>query len=96
MVDTERRGRVLALLPPRPQRARLTVAMFERAENLANRGVPPADALHVAVAEDLRAGIMLTCDDRLLRTVSRLARLLTVRVANPLPWSKEMFDAPNP
>jgi predicted nucleic acid-binding protein len=95
MDDIERRRRVRALLPPRKDRVRLTPAMFERAEALVRRGFRPADALHVAAAEALHADVLLSCDDRLCRLGRRFRKDLTVRVADLLEWSKEVWNAPD-
>jgi predicted nucleic acid-binding protein len=95
MQDPERRRRVAALLPARAGRIRLTPALFVRAAELERLGFKPADALHVAAAESLRADVLLSCDDRLCRrAVARRARL-GVAVANPLAWMKEVSDAPD-
>ncbi len=95
MVDDERRRRVMSLLPSRRDSTRLTSRMFERAEALVEQGIRPADALHLAAAEASRADVLLTCDDRLLRRARRIGKHLTVRVANPLQWIQEVWDAPD-
>ena len=46
-------------------------------------------------AEALQADVLLTCDDRLCRLGRRLRKDLTVRVADLLEWSKEVWNAPD-
>jgi predicted nucleic acid-binding protein len=93
--DPERRRRVRVLLPPRRDTIRLSARIFARAAVLERLGFKPADALHVAAAEYLRADVLLTCDDRLCRQAARHRSLLKVRVANPLTWLKENPGAPD-
>jgi predicted nucleic acid-binding protein len=91
--DEVRRRRVLELLPQ--DRIGLSPDIFSRAEQLVDRGLAAADAVHVAAAEVSGAHVFLTCDDRLLRQCHRLADGLKVSVVNPIDWLKEQFDAPN-
>ncbi len=48
------------------------------------------DALHIACAESSKADVLLTTDDHMVRRVERLSSQLTVRVANPLAWLREV------
>jgi predicted nucleic acid-binding protein len=73
----------------------LTDGIFARARHLVNRGFGAADAVHAASAEALGADVLLTCDDRLLRRGRQVADELSVRIANPVDWLKEQFDATN-
>jgi len=93
--DVERRRRVRVLLPGRKERVALTRSTFARAGQLAELGLKPADALHVAAAESSKADVLLTCDDRLYRRARRLRSQLRVRVDNPLSWLQENADAPD-
>jgi predicted nucleic acid-binding protein len=91
--DAERRARVRMLLPEPETIMELSSSTFERTAALVKLGFKPADALHVAAAEELQADVLLSCDDRLCRVAQRHGRKITVRVANPLDWLKEMDDA---
>jgi predicted nucleic acid-binding protein len=91
MSDAERRKRVRALLP-KPL-SELTESIWARAAELQALGLKPADAVHVSAAEEARADVFLTCDDRLLGACRRSAKKLNVIVANPLEWLKELDDA---
>jgi hypothetical protein len=56
-------------------------------------GFKPADAVHLAAAEDGAADVLLSCDDRFCRTAARHRKSLRVAVRNPLEWLKEMEHA---
>jgi len=75
-------------------RARKWVALeaehVQRARVLQTLGLGEYDALHVACAEAGAAEVLLTRDDRLLRTAARHAAELHVRAANPVDWLREM------
>lgn len=47
-------------------------AIRERAEHLAQNGLKPLDAAHVAFAETAGCAVFLTCDDRLLRAAGSI------------------------
>jgi predicted nucleic acid-binding protein len=83
-------------LPKEQAVLKLGAEAFERAASLEAYGFKPADALHVAAAEQQGADVLLTCDDRLCRTARRRRRQLRVRVANPLDWLQEIGHGPNP
>jgi predicted nucleic acid-binding protein len=91
--DEIRRRRVLALLPE--GRMELGPRTFERAKELIAMRFRAADAVHIAAAEQLHADVLLTCDDQFLKVGEQLADRLFVRIANPIDWMKEQFDAPN-
>ena len=93
MPDAERRRRVMALLPEKRDRIRLSGPMFSRAAELQKEGFKAADALHLAAAEALGVDVFLTCDDRLCRLAVRKRSRLIVRVANPIPWVRENLSA---
>lgn len=93
--DAERRERVKALLPEKRNIHKLTETTFPRASALMKFGFKPADALHVAAAEQACADIFLSCDDQLCKLGKRHRNQLNVRVVNPLEWIKEIEDASN-
>lgn len=93
--DTERRNRMLEMLPPSSAIMEITEAVLRRAEAIEQLGIRPADAVHVAVAEAQRADVLLTCDDKLLRAARRHSRMLRVRVCDPLTWMSEHEKDPN-
>lgn len=87
--DLRRRHRAAALLPDRASIAPLTDAIWARADQCEKMGFEPADAVHLAAAEAMQADVLLTCDDRMLKTGVRNASRLRVSVANPLKWLEE-------
>ncbi|MBI3461711.1 MAG: PIN domain-containing protein [Planctomycetes bacterium] len=96
MEDPDRRARVRLLLPESRDTHKLVETTFDRASELQSLGFKPADALHVAAAEEAGADILLSCDDRLCCLARRKRTKLNVPVANPLDWLKEIGDAINP
>ena len=68
----------------------LTDAEVERAREIKAIGFRTYDALHLACAEQSGADVFLTTDDRVIRTATRHAETLKIRVANPLDWLLEV------
>jgi predicted nucleic acid-binding protein len=91
--DEKRRRRVAYLLPETTMN--LTSEVFGRSRELVSLGLKAADAVHTAAAERLQADVLLTCDDRWLRKGKQLADRLFVRIANPVDWLKEQYEAPH-
>jgi len=60
---------------------------------LAERGIPAMDALHLAAAETGGCDIFLTTDDVLLRRAAALDPPLRVRVDNPARWITEVLGS---
>jgi predicted nucleic acid-binding protein len=63
----------------------------QRGEALAQLGLKPLDAAHIAFSEAAGCSAFLTCDDRLLRAARRLG--VSVRVLNPVQYFEEVSDA---
>ena len=84
--DPERRESARLLLPELEDLLKLDEALVERAEKLQSLGFQPADAVHLAAAERLKADVLLSCDDRFCRRAVRHRQELHVSVANPLDW----------
>ena len=95
IADPDRRSRVQLLLPEEKSILELTRNVWDRAAELEGLGFKPADAVHVAAAEQAGADVLLSCDDRLCRRARRCRGKLRVRVANPLDWLKEVDSASN-
>ena len=91
LTDVERRGRIIELMSGVREWAPTTDRESGRVVQLMTWGLKPLDALHIACAETAGAEVMLTTDDRLLRTAQRHARDLGVPVANPLRWLEEQI-----
>ena len=77
------------------QSAVINVAISEqvsaRAKELAEAGLSPLDAAHVACAEAAAGDFLLTCANRLRRPARRLRLVLSVQ--NPTEYLKEQPDA---
>jgi predicted nucleic acid-binding protein len=91
--DPQRRERVRLLLPEPGNLVMLTPALFTRAAALEKFGFKPADAVHVAAAEEAAADVLLSCDDRFCRAAQRHAKQLRVAVRNPLDWFEKVERA---
>ena len=91
--DPQRRVRTLKLLSAAQQCVAVSATESVRAQSLrAVYGLRALDALHLACAETLRADVFLTTDDRLLRTIHRMAASsLPFAVANPLNWLTDIL-----
>ena len=79
-------GRALAIAEwlgtlPRPRSVPRT--LYSRASALADAGLGPFDALHLAWATSLGSHILITTDDRFARRASRLKVQSPVRVVLP-------------
>jgi predicted nucleic acid-binding protein len=64
---------------------------MERAHELEEAGLIGFDAVHLACAESGEVDVFLTTDDRLLKLAKRKAKLLLVKIENPLDWVKEIL-----
>ena len=91
--DPDLQKKVADLLPDSEYVVSLSEMGLRRGGELQAKGFKPADALHLAAAEQSRVEVFLTCDDRLLRRAASLRGLLKVRVVNPLTWWQEQTHA---
>jgi predicted nucleic acid-binding protein len=89
--DEERRGALLSLV----RRAGLTIALSdeigERARTLRGQGLRDLDALHLASAETVGAGVLVTTDDRFVRAATGLQPASSVQVKNPVVYEMEVL-----
>lgn len=90
MPNPDRRNRVRKLLPPPHAIMELTDAEYDRAAQLGILGIKPADGLHIAAAEVLKADVFISCDDQLCRVVRRHQAQVRVPVWNPVDWLEEI------
>lgn len=88
--NRERRLRVRRILRGAHETVALTDTAVGRARELKAFGFRTYDALHLACAEQARADIFLTTDDRVIRSATRHAAQLNIRVVNPLAWLLEV------
>jgi predicted nucleic acid-binding protein len=88
--DPDRCRDVAALLPFADEVVVPQSADADRAALLERLGFGAFDALHLACAERGAADVFLTTDDDLLRRARRQARVLRIRVENPVSWYQEV------
>lgn len=93
--NRDKRRKVRALLPDSVDIIVLNEMIYRRAKIIGELGFNMADAVHVAAAEAQDADVLLTCDDKLLRTAQRYSRRLAVKVGNPVNWLREQQNAKN-
>ncbi len=86
--NLERRERVRVVLSRLGRRATTSAAVFERAEQLREKGISDMDALHIASAERQKAERFVTCDDRLLKKAEGMH--LTVQAIDPVTLVEEL------
>lgn len=91
MPDEERKADVVRLMDGISRMIEVTAGLENRAHQLEGFGLDAMDALHVACAEEGRADVLLTTDDRLERICRKHQAELRVRVANPWKWLAEVL-----
>jgi predicted nucleic acid-binding protein len=80
--NPEQLGIMLATLALAKERVKVSRQAVRRAEELESHGLRGLDAIHIACAESGGADLLITTDDRMLRS-SRRAGVLRVRVVAP-------------
>ncbi len=85
----QRREDALALLAYAAEVHLPNAQVAARARSLNTLGYGEFDALHLALAEESKVGLLLTTDDRFLRKAERGLGNPSIRVANPLDYAKE-------
>src|ERR1041384_788850 len=74
--DRDRAHKVAGWLARSPLASDTPRTIDERVQALRHKGLHPTDALHFAWAEELRADLFITADDRLLRQAARARKAL--------------------
>lgn len=87
--DAEQQSRLRRVMEFIGSKIEIGEKELERANELQRLGFVGFDAVHLACAENGKADVFLTTDDRLLKLAKRLAKKLHVTVENPLDWMKE-------
>lgn len=85
----EKRRDALALLSLAGELLQPNPNSIQRAEMLESLGYDAFDALHLACAEQAKASVLLTTDDRLIRKAMRLLGNPAIQVLNPVNWLRE-------
>ncbi len=81
-----RRNRVRDMLRSATSTVQVGEDEATRAGTLATMGFGAYDALHLACAEAADVDVLLTTDDRFVKTAERMREKLRVRVRNPVFW----------
>ena len=84
--DVNKRDFLLNLLRYATEHLTPTDKTTDRAADLNALGYGVTDALHIAVAEQGSANVLLTTDDRLLRRAERGIGQPSIQVLNPVIW----------
>ncbi len=87
--DPEQRSRLIRITDYITQIIEIGSRELERARELEKIGFTGFDAVHIACAENGKADVFLTTDDRLIKQAKRHKKELQVTVANPLDWIKD-------
>lgn len=90
--DKEKRTYSLELLSFANELLAVNSSIQLRASELAALGYGSFDAAHLALAEAAAVDVFLTTDDRLSKRAARSLGNLSIRVANPLDWYREVAD----
>lgn len=88
--DPERRRDAESLLVFANEILAPSSSTADLARRIQELGIGSFDALHVAIADESGADVLLTTDDDLLRRSRRNRGLLRVRVENPVSWLREV------
>ena len=86
----DRQEQVWLLYAAASERIKLSDEAEQRAVFFQKYGVKLFDSLHLALAEESGADVLLTTDDRLLNTAQRID--LRTIVANPVSWLMEVMN----
>jgi predicted nucleic acid-binding protein len=89
--DEERKQRLRSLVSHASEFVPVERKIHARAKEIQEQlGVKTYDALHLACAEQGKANVLLSTDDKLIRAAKRNDVALKVEVENPLVWLQKM------
>jgi predicted nucleic acid-binding protein len=88
--DVFQRLEILALIATAKIQLFPLAGTMVRANHLRALGYGAGDALHLALAEDAVADVLLTTDDRFFRRAAKGVGSPRVEVANPLDWLRRL------
>jgi len=87
--DKDILDRIMGLYSAASDRVMITDTTEVRASRYYNEGMDPFDSLHLALAVEGLADVLLTVDDRMIKTAARIGS--SIRVANPVNWLMEVI-----
>jgi predicted nucleic acid-binding protein len=88
--DSRRAASVATWLMTLPSPPKSNQAVTENLTRIRAGGISPFDALHLAWAQELGAGVFLTTDDRLISRANRLTAPLPFKIINPAVFVEEL------
>jgi len=89
-IDEERRARLQLLMQGVSTFVPVDQKSQFRALQIQTLGIKTYDALHIACAEIGKADVMLTTDDKLIKSAKRNIEKIHVEIENPLVWLQKV------
>lgn len=86
--DINKLEKVQALYAVSKEHYSISPQIERRAKFFQQHGIKVLDSLHLALAEIYQADVLLTADDRFLRSASRID--LGIKISNPVSWLMEV------
>ena len=89
--DEERKQRLQSLVGQASEFVPVTRETYDRGKAIQEvLGIKTFDALHIACAEQGKAGVFLSTDDKLVKAAKRNIQALDIEVENPLVWLQKV------
>ena len=88
--DEERKARLRSLVRWSSVFVKVDKCAYIRAKEIQQLGIKTYDALHIACAEQGKADVFLSTDDRLIRAAKRSMGTINIEVENPLLWLQKV------
>lgn len=92
MSDFEKLENIREILQAATTVVEIDATINIRSQELEKLGFGLYDAFHVASAESIKADVLLTTDDRLLKKASNNQDKLRVKLSNPVNWLMTIFQ----
>ncbi len=90
-VDAERKSRLQSLVHWASTFVAVDQQIYTRAKQIQQLGVKTYDALHIACAEQGKADVFLSTDDKLIKSAKRNRNKISVEIENPLIWLQKVL-----
>ena len=88
--DAEKLEKIRAIYATAKERFSMSTEIEKRADFFRQHGIKAFDSLHLAIAEMQGADVILTTDDRFLKSASKLE--LKIKISNPVTWLMEVME----
>lgn len=90
-IDQERKCRLYSLARWATEFISVDQNIYERAKEIEPLGIKTYDALHTACAEQGKADVLLSTDDKFIKASRKAKELINVEIENPLIWLQEVI-----